>query len=157
MKKLNKTNAMRILDQHQIVYRVHEYAHHEKEAVDGITVAALLNEDPKRVFKTLVTRGKSKQIYVFVLPVMQELDLKHAASLVNEKSVEMIPVKEINSVTGYIRGGCSPIGMKKAFATQIDHSALEYETIFFSGGQIGVQIEMDPRELEKVISVGFDL
>ena len=152
-----KTNAMRILDQHKISYKTYEYPHKDKEAVDGITVALMLHQDPAIVFKTLITQGKSKQFYVFVIPVSMELDLKHAASIVNEKSIEMIPVKQINAISGYIRGGCSPIGMKKTFQTQIHHSALEHETIIFSGGQIGTQIEMDPKELMKVIPVRFDL
>ena len=152
-----KTNAMRLLDKKKIAYKVHEYAHEGQNAVDGITVATMLHQDPRRVFKTLVTRGKSKQIYVFVIPVDQELDLKHAAQTVKEKSIEMIAVKEINPLTGYIRGGCSPIGMKKAYPTQVHASALAYETIFFSGGAIGVQIEMNPLDLKQVISVGFDL
>lgn len=155
--KAVKTNAMRILDQHKISYVTHEYPHKDKEAVDGETVAQLLNQDPKKVFKTLITQGKSKQYYVFVIPVLMELDLKHAASIVQEKSVEMIPVKQINSVSGYIRGGCSPIGMKKVFKTQIHHSALDWDTIIFSGGQIGTQIEMDPRDLIKIIPAAFEL
>ena len=156
MKKM-KTNAMRILDRQKIPYQVHEYAHHEQEAVDGMHVARLLQEDPARVFKTLVTQGRSHQIYVFVIPVNQELDLKQAALCVKEKAVEMIPVKQIFPLTGYIRGGCSPIGMKKNYSTHFHASALNYDSIFFSGGQIGLQIEMDPRDLMKVIPVQFDL
>ena len=152
-----KTNAMRILDQHKINYVSHEYPHKDKEAVDGITVATMLNQNPEKVFKTLITQGKSKQYYVFVIPVSMELDLKRAASVVQEKSIEMIPVKQINAISGYIRGGCSPIGMKKIFPTQVHHTALEHDTIIFSGGQIGLQIEMDPKELIKVIPVRFDL
>lgn len=152
-----KTNAMRILDQHKINYQVHEYPHHNDEAVDGITVATLLNQNPNQVFKTLVTQGKSKQFYVFVLPVNEELSLKQAAGLANEKSIEMIPVKEINKVTGYIRGGCSPLGMKKVFKTWIHHSALDFDTIVFSGGKIGLQIEMNPQDLIGIIPVSFDL
>lgn len=155
--KAVKTNAMRILDQHKINYVSHEYPHKDKEAVDGITVATMLNQNPEKVFKTLITQGKSKQYYVFVIPVSMELDLKRAASVVQEKSIEMIPVKQINAISGYIRGGCSPIGMKKIFPTQVYHTALEHETIIFSGGQIGLQIEMDPKELIKVIPVRFDL
>lgn len=155
--KIGKTNAMRILDQHKVSYTVHEYPHHNDEAVDGLTVAGLLNQNPNQVFKTLVTQGKSRQYYVFVLPVNEELSLKHAAVLASEKSVEMIPVKEINQVTGYIRGGCSPLGMKKVFKTWIHHSALNFDTIFFSGGKIGLQIEMNPKELYGIIPVSFDL
>lgn len=152
-----KTNAMRILDQHHIAYQVHAYEHHGKEAQEGMTVAKMLNQNPDCVLKTLITRAKSNQIYVFVIPVNQELDLKKAATLVNEKAIEMIQVKEINAISGYIRGGCSPIGMKKQFPTHISKSAWEKSTIFFSTGQIGWQIEMNPKDLNKVIPVFFDL
>lgn len=155
MKKSAKTNAMRLLEHHNIAYITHEYPHHH-EAVDGETVAVLLNQDPHRVFKTLVTQAKSHQIYVFVLPVNKELDLKKAALLVQQKSLEMIPVKQIQALTGYIRGGCSPLAMKKVYPTWVDSSALLQPTIIFSGGQIGTQIEMNPLDLKQIIPVHFD-
>ena len=117
--------------------------------IDGISVAEKMGENPKTVFKTLVTSGHSKNYYVFVIPVEKELDLKKAAKSVNEKSVEMIKVSEINKVTGYIRGGCSPVGMKKLYKTIFDSSAKELDTIFVSGGKIGFQIEASPFDLAK--------
>ena len=114
---------MRILDKEKVAYTAHFYEHEEGVAVDGVSVAKMLSQDPERVFKTLVLQGKSKSFYVFVIPVEKELDLKLSASAVGEKSVEMIHVKDINQITGYIRGGCSPIGMKKQFPTVIDSSA----------------------------------
>lgn len=144
-KSIPKTNAMRILDKEAIAYLVHTYDPGDK--IDGISVAEKLVQDPKQVFKTLVTQGKSKNYYVFVIPVAAELDLKAAASAVQEKSVEMIPVKEINKVTGYIRGGCSPVGMKKQYPTVIDSSAQGLAQMIVSGGKIGVQIELSPQDL----------
>ena len=141
-----KTNVMRALDQKKIVYTPHEYPHGDS-AVDGITVAGLIGKDPACVFKTLVARGASKSVYVFVIPVGQELDLKRAAKAVSEKSVEMVHVSEINTLTGYIRGGCSPIGMKKQYRTVFDESALEQETIVVSAGRIGAQVELSPEDL----------
>ncbi len=152
---MEKTNAIRMLDQKKIKYNTYEYPHEEGVCVDGETVAKLLNQNPDMVFKTLVTVGNDKRYYVCVVPVKSELDLKKAAKAFNVKSLEMIPVKEINNITGYIRGGCSPIGMKKAFPTIIDESALLYENIIFSGGKIGLQIEMNPKDLEKLIRVSF--
>ncbi len=142
-----KTNAMRILDRNKIKYNVHEYPHVEGEAVDGLNVARLTGQDPEQVFKTLVTRGASKNYYVFVLPVAEELDMKKAAKSVGEKSVEMIHVSEINGITGYIRGGCSPVGMKKQFKTTFAEEALSQPTIMVSGGKIGLQIEAAPADL----------
>ncbi len=142
-----KTNAMRILDRNKIKYTVHEYPHVEGEAVDGLNVARLTGQDPEQVFKTLVTRGASKNYYVFVLPVAEELDMKKAAKSVGEKSVEMIHVSEINGITGYIRGGCSPVGMKKQFKTTFAEEALSQSTIMVSGGKIGLQIEAAPADL----------
>ena len=118
-----KTNVMRVLEQHNIPYTAHAYAHEEGVAVDGVTVAKLLGQDPEQVFKTLVARGASKNIYVFCIPVAENLDLKKAARAVGEKSVEMVAVKEINGLTGYIRGGCSPIGMKKKYPTVFHETA----------------------------------
>ena len=150
---MDKTNAMRILDQKKIKYTCHEYE--VDENIDGISVAEKLGEDPNKVFKTLVTVSKTKKYYVFVVPVNEELDLKKCAKAVSEKSIEMIPMKDLLGITGYIRGGCSPLGMKKVFPTVIDEYALLYDTIIFSGGKRGLQIEMDPNELNDVIKVSF--
>ena len=141
-----KTNVMRALDQKKVRYTPHEYPH-GAEAVDGVTVAGLIGAAPEQVFKTLVTRGASKSIYVFVIPVAAELDLKKAARAVGEKSIAMIHVSEITALTGYVRGGCSPIGMKKQFTTVYNESALEQETIIVSAGKIGAQVELDPKSL----------
>lgn len=145
-----KTNAMRILDREKIEYQQHQYEASD-HAIDGISVAMKMGRDPKQVFKTLVTQGHSKQYYVFVIPVAKELQLKEAAKAVGEKSVEMIPVSQINQVTGYIRGGCSPIGMKKQYPTVLDCSCEGLETMIFSGGKIGFQIEMRPMDLKQLI------
>lgn len=151
-----KTNVMRILDKEKIAYTPHFYEHSEQETFDGNEVAAKLGEDPERVFKTLVTVGKSKNYYVFVIPVCNELDLKAAASAVGEKSVEMLHVKDINKVTGYIRGGCSPVGMKKQFVTVFDSSALGFDTIMVSGGKIGTQVELNPSRLISLVRAKTD-
>lgn len=140
-----KTNVMRILDKAGIEYISHEYPH-GKDAVDGVSVADLLGQNPDCVFKTLVTKG-SGGYYVFVVPVAQELDLKKCAKSVNEKSVEMIHVKDINKITGYVRGGCSPIGMKKQFKTVYHITALEIPRIIVSAGKIGYQIDLKPQDL----------
>lgn len=153
---MEKTNVMRILDQKKIKYKMHEYPHTDGVVVDGENVAKLLNQDPSQVFKTLVTIGNDKKYYVCVIPVLKELDLKQAAKAFNVKSLEMIHVKDINQVTGYIRGGCSPIGMKKSYPTVIDSSALNYDKIIFSAGKIGYQVEMDPRLLKNIIRVDFN-
>ena len=151
----DKTNVMRSLDQKKIKYKVHEYK--ESGAVSGVEVAAALGQDPKRAFKTLVTIGKSGNHYVFMVPVAEELDLKKAAKCVGEKNIEMIKSKELLPLTGYIHGGCSPVGMKKFFRTVIDKSVLDIEdTIFFSAGKIGFQIETDYSELKKVIKIEED-
>ena len=139
-KNKDKTNVMRILDQKKITYISHNYE--STGAISGVEVAQALNQDPDMVFKTLVTVGKSKANYVFVVPVKKELDLKKAARAVGEKSIEMIKSKELLPLTGYIHGGCSPIGMKKQFVTTIDQSAADCERIIFSGGKIGYQVEM---------------
>lgn len=141
-----KTNVMRILGQKKIRYSAHEYPHGEG-AVDGVTVARITGRDPACVFKTLVTRGASKEIYVFVIPVADELDLKKAAKAVGEKSVAMVHVSEINALTGYIRGGCSPIGMKKQYKTVFHSSILLQETVLVSAGKIGQQVELAPADL----------
>ena len=136
----DKTNVMRVLEQHKIAYTAHEYPH-GKEAVDGVTVAQLLGQDVRQVFKTLVARGRSGGYHVFVIPVAKELDLKKAAKAAGEKSVEMVHVKELLGLTGYVRGGCSPVGMKKAFLTFFDSSA-DGKTIFVSAGKVGMQVEL---------------
>lgn len=141
-----KTNVMRTLEQKKIRYTPHAYPHGDA-AVDGATVAGLIGKEPESVFKTLVARGASRSIYVFVIPVLRELDLKRAAKAVGEKSMEMIHVSEINALTGYVRGGCSPVGMKKQYRTVLDASALERETIVVSAGKIGAQVELAPEDL----------
>ena len=154
MKKQEKTNVMRILDQKKINYNSYDYT--ETNAVSGMEVATSLNEDPNKVFKTLVTVAKSKINYVFVVPVNKELDLKKAAKAVGEKSIEMIKSKELLPLTGYIHGGCSPIGMKKQFKTVIDKSATNFETFIFSGGKIGYQVEVTLDDLKKVIDYSLE-
>ncbi|AWX56147.1 Cys-tRNA(Pro) deacylase [Brevibacillus brevis] len=139
--KQGKTNAMRILDKEKIAYTMLTYATDDGK-IDGIAVAQKIGREESVVYKTLISQGTSKSYYVFVIPVEAELDLKKAAKAVGEKKIEMIPVKEITKVSGYIRGGCSPIGMKKLFPTVIDQQAQSLETIIVSGGNIGVQIEM---------------
>lgn len=145
-----KTNVMRLLEQKKIPYQPHFYG--DTGAVSGTEVAQILGEDPARVFKTLVTEGKTRQHYVFVIPVEKELDLKKAAKAVGEKSIAMVKSKELLPLTGYIHGGCSPIGMKKFFPTTIDKQVEGMEIFFFSGGRIGVQVELAPKDLRKVIS-----
>ena len=147
MGKEAKTNAMRILEREKVAYTAHEYPHEEGVAVDGMTVAASMGEDPACVYKTLVTQGSSKNYFVFVIPVAAELDLKAAARSVGEKSVAMIHVADINKVTGYVRGGCSPVGMKKQFPTVFHETALLYDTVCVSAGKIGHQVECDPNAL----------
>lgn len=154
MKKQEKTNVMRILDQKKINYNSYDYT--ETNAVSGMEVATSLNEDPNKVFKTLVTVAKSKINYVFVVPVNKELDLKKAAKAVGEKSIEMIKSKELLPLTGYIHGGCSPIGMKKQFKTVIDKSVTNFETFIFSGGKIGYQVEVTLDDLKKVINYSLE-
>ena len=141
-----KTNVMRILEKAKIDYAAHEYPH-GKDAVDGISVAKLLGQNPECVFKTLITKGVSGSYFVFVVPVAEELDLKKAAKSVGEKSVEMIHVKDILKVTGYIRGGCSPIGMKKQYPTVFHKSCLNNPNIIVSAGKIGYQIDLDTQTL----------
>ncbi|MDE6656436.1 MAG: Cys-tRNA(Pro) deacylase [Anaeroplasmataceae bacterium] len=152
---MEKTNVMRILDQKKIPYEAFEYPHEEGVCVDGVKVAELLGQNKEEVFKTLVAIGHSKHYYVFVIPVAEELDLKKAAKAVKEKSVELIPVKELLGITGYIRGGCSPIGMKKQFTTTLHDSAKSLSHIIFSAGKIGYQVKMNPLDLTKVIKVEF--
>lgn len=142
----NKTNAMRILEQHKIPHTTHEYPH-GKEAVDGVTVAALLGQDPSEVFKTLIARGKTGGIYVFVIPVAAALDLKKAARAVDEKAIEMVAVREILGLTGYVRGGCSPVGLKKPYPAVFHESVLALPRVVVSAGRIGLQIETAPADL----------
>lgn len=149
----DKTNVMRILDQKKIEYKEHTYLN--TGAIGGQEVAEALGEDANRVFKTLVTVGKTGNHYVFLVPVNKELNLKKAAKAVGEKKIEMIKSKELLPLTGYIHGGCSPIGMKKFFKTTIHSTAENYDTIMFSAGKIGYQIETSLNSLKKVIR--FDL
>ncbi len=142
-----KTNAMRMLDRAKVPYTALEYPHQEGQAVDGVSVAQMLGQNPDQVFKTLVTQGASHNYYVFVVPVAASLDLKKAARAVGEKSVAMIHVADINKVTGYIRGGCSPVGMKKQFVTVFHESVLEQSQVMVSGGRIGLQIQLAPADL----------
>ena len=145
--KEEKTNVMRLLDQRKVPYTPHAYPHEDGEAPDGVTVARSLGLDPDRVFKTLVTRGASGGFYVFDIPVAATLDLKKAARAVGEKSVAMLPSKELLPLTGYVHGGCSPVGMKKPFPTVFHRSALDQETILVSAGKIGFQVEVRPGDL----------
>lgn len=147
----SKTNAMRKLDSLKIKYKEHYYT--DTDAISGTEVAEVLGEDPRKVFKTLVTTGKSGAHYVFMVPVDAELDMKKAASAAGEKNIEMLPLKELLPLTGYVHGGCSPIGMKKVFKTFIHLTADNFETIFCSGGKIGFQIELPLSELKKAISI----
>ena len=146
--KTHKTNVMRLLETAGVSYTMHSYE--DTDAVAGLEVAAVLGQEPGQVFKTLVTVGKSGEHYVFIVPVSGELDLKKAAKAAGEKSVAMIKAKELLPLTGYIHGGCSPIGMKKPFATFLHESAANYETICVSGGRIGLQVEIAPAVLAKV-------
>lgn len=151
--KDEKTNVMRILEQKKVKYKSYNYL--ETGAISGMEVAKALNEDPNLTFKTLVTIGKTNNHYVFLVPVNKELDLKKASKAVNEKNIEMVKSKELLALTGYIHGGCSPVGMKKSFKTVIDNTAKNYDKLIFSGGKIGYQVETNLDELKKVID--FDL
>lgn len=153
--KEEKTNVMRILEQKGISYIPHTYEHEDGVAVDGITVAQSLGQDPECVFKTLVTRGASKGIYVFCIPVAENLDLKKAARAAGEKSIEMVSVKEINLLTGYVRGGCSPIGMRKEYPTWFHETAEIVDTIMVSAGKIGYQVELSPAALTELVGAGL--
>jgi Cys-tRNA(Pro)/Cys-tRNA(Cys) deacylase len=148
--KIQKTNAMRILDSNRLSYEVLSYAH-GTEPIAGLAVAKQLQEDPEQVFKTLVTVANTKEYIVFVIPVAYELHLKKCAKAAGVKSVEMIHVKDINKLTGYVRGGCSPIGMKKQFRTFVHESCTRLPAMMFSGGKIGIQIKMQPDDLLKLI------
>ena len=145
-KAVEKTNAMRMLNKAGIVYTVHTYTTTDGH-IDGLSVAAKIERDPAMVYKTLVTKGGGHGYFVFILPVECELDLKAAARAVGEKAVSMIPVADIQKVTGYIRGGCSPVGMKKAYPTVIDAACLSLPTFIVSAGKIGCQVELSPKDL----------
>ena len=149
-KKQQKTNVMRVLDAAKIKYNEYTF---DGEYTSGVEIAREMGQPVERVFKTLVTAGKSGQHYVFMVPVAEELDLKKAAKAVGEKSVAMIKSKELLPLTGYIHGGCSPIGMKKQFPTTIHKTAAQYQTIFFSGGRVGFQVEVAPDDLFRVVKV----
>ncbi len=148
-KKEEKTNAMRMLDTEGIPYEIHTYDVSD-EKIDGVSVALKCNEDPDQVFKTLVTQGNDKNYYVFVIPVAFKLDLKACAKLAGVKSVAMIPQKELLKTTGYIHGGCSPVGMKKKFPTFFDETIVLFDTILVSGGRVGTQIEVNPEDLLRI-------
>ena len=151
--KEEKTNVMRTLEQKKIAYTPHEYP--ADGPVDGVSVAAYLNQDPEQVFKTLVTKGAGGGYYVFDIPVAENLDLKKAAKAVGEKSIAMLPQKELLPLTGYVHGGCSPVGMKKLFPTVIDASAENLETMIVSAGKIGYQVELSPRDLAALVRAKF--
>ncbi|MGN0413898.1 MAG: Cys-tRNA(Pro) deacylase [Agathobacter sp.] len=153
MGKEAKTNAVRILDRNKIKYELINYEC--DEFVDGLHTAEATGAPVEQSYKTLVMQGKSKKYYVFVIPIAREVDLKAAARAVDEKSVEMIHVKDLTAITGYVRGGCSPLGMKKAFPTIIDASAQQYEDIYVSGGRIGTSIRLNPEDLAHVVNASF--
>lgn len=150
---MKKTNAMRLLDADNINYEIKEYS--KDNGISGVDVAKTLNEDPELVFKTLVTQSKDEN-YVFVIPVAEELDLKKAAKVSSEKKIEMLAQKDLLKKTGYIHGGCSPIGMKKLFKTFIDESAQNREYIYVSGGKIGMQVKINPLDLVNLINGSFE-
>ena len=151
----HKTNAQREVEAAGFAASYHGIDVEDGFSFTGTQLAEILGEDPDRVFKTLVTQGKSGEHYVFMIPVACELDLKKAATVVGEKSVAMIKAKELSPLTGYVHGGCSPLGMKKAFPTAIDETAALYDTICFSAGRVGHQIEMSPNDLAKLIDLTF--
>ena len=151
---IEKTNVMRLLDQKKVPYTPHTYPHGD-DAVDGVTVAQMTGMDPAKVFKTLVARGASKTPYVFVIPVARELDLKKAAKAVGEKSIAMLHVSELTPLTGYVRGGCTAIGMKKQYVTRIDAGAASLDKMVVSGGKIGVQLTLKPEDLKKAAKAEF--
>lgn len=150
---MEKTNVMRILDQKKIKYNSYYYG--DTDAISGVEVAEVLKQNFEQVFKTLVTVGYSKKYYVFMIPVDKELDLKKASVIVGEKSVSMLPAKELLNLTGYIHGGCSPIGQKKQFPVIIDISAKQFSTIIFSAGKIGYQVEVSVLDLEEKMNYSF--
>ena len=149
MKATDKTNVMRLLEQKKVVYQ--HYTYESEGAISGVAVAELLQQNPAQVFKTLVTTGRSGAHYVFVIPVGAGLDLKLAAKAVGEKSLEMLKQKDLLPLTGYVHGGCSPIGMKKTFLTTIDSTAQNFDSIIFSGGRIGLQVQVALADLAKLV------
>lgn len=155
--KEEKTNVMRILDRAKIPYTARFYQEEqgpEGTREYGVHVARALGQDPRRGFKTLAARGASKSVYIFEVPAPESLDLKKAARAVGEKSIELLHVAEISAATGYVRGGCSPVGMKKAYPTVFHRSALDYETIYISAGKIGAQVEVPPQALLALLNAG---
>jgi Cys-tRNA(Pro)/Cys-tRNA(Cys) deacylase len=151
-----KTNAMRILDSNKINYKMYSYESKKGEHLDGVEVAHQIGKDVSQVYKTLVAQGSSKNIYVYVIPVDKNLDLKKAAKVANEKNMAMINVNDINKFTGYIRGGCSPIGMKKLYKTFVNKTAKALDNIIVSAGKIGYQVELSPEELQHLIKCEFE-
>jgi Cys-tRNA(Pro)/Cys-tRNA(Cys) deacylase len=151
---MEKTNVMRILDQKKIKYNSYSYVN--TDAISGMEVAAVLNQDPNRMFKTLVTVSNTNNYFVFVIPVNKDLDLKKAAKSVGVKSVSMLKQKDLLPLTGYVHGGCSPIGMKKSFLTTFDSSCNNFETIIFSAGKIGYQVEVNVNDLKGIIKLQTD-
>ena len=151
-----KTNAMRILDSNKINYKMYSYESKKGEHLDGVEVAHQIGKDVSQVYKTLVAQGSSKNIYVYVIPVDKNLDLKKAAKVADEKNMAMINVNDINKFTGYIRGGCSPIGMKKLYKTFVNETAKVLDTIVVSAGKIGYQVELSPEELQQLIKCEFE-
>ena len=149
MKSSEKTNVMRLLDARKIAYAAHTYD--PDPSLSGEQIARILGENPEIVFKTLVTQGKTGRYYVFVIPVPRELDLKKAAGAAGEKSISMIPQRDLLPLTGYVHGGCSPIGMKKPFPTFLDASAEKADRIFVSAGKVGFQVELSPKDLQSMI------
>lgn len=149
-----KTNAMRLLDSQKVDYNVFTYDHNDGK-IDGVSVAGKIGKDPEVVFKTLVAQGSTKNLYVFIIQVEDELDLKKAAKAAGEKKVEMLPVKDLQKHTGYIRGGCSPLGMKKQYPTVIDSKAECLEQMIVSAGKIGFQVELAPKDLHKLANAVF--
>lgn len=154
MKKL-KTNAMRMLDQYNIFYHIHEFKI-GKSHLDGHEVAQLIKKPENQVYKTLVLMNHSNEHFVFVIPVVEHLDMKKASKAVGQKKLELLPLDQLTKVTGYVRGGCSPIGMKKTFQTVIDSRAQSLSSFIVSAGKRGYQIEIDPNDLSKVITVHFE-
>ncbi|MBQ6231174.1 MAG: Cys-tRNA(Pro) deacylase [Eubacterium sp.] len=152
-KKVEKTNVLRVLDSKKVQYESHSYE--ADPSLSGAEIAAILGEDTSKVFKTLVTRGKSGGYYVFVVPVEAELDLKKAAKAAGEKSIEMIRQKELLPLTGYVHGGCSPIGMKKLFPTYMHETAKDFDRVFVSAGKVGMQVELDPQALVDIVRLEF--
>lgn len=154
-KQIHKTNAMRLLDTKKIKYEAISYEHKKNDPVDGVSVAQSLNEPANKVYKTLVCQANDKEHYVFIIPVDQHLDLKKCAKAAKVKNCEMIPLKDLTKVTGYIRGGCSPLGMKKSFVTFMDESAKNLEDIYVSAGKIGMQLHLNPFDLAKAADIQF--